>query len=74
MFPVELAQTLADPEISPAITGGGGFNPTVILFEALSPQSFFAITEIVPPALPEVTVISLVPAPAVMDHPLGMDH
>ena len=47
---------------------------TVILFAGLSPQSFLAITEIVPLLELLLTVIVRVVLPEVIFHPGGSDH
>ena len=63
----------AEPLIAPGVAGVAGLTVTAKVLAALVPQLFVAVTLIVPfwPALPDVTVIELVPAPEVIDHPVG---
>ena len=38
------------------------------------PQELVAVTQIEPPAVPEVTLIAVVPCPELMVHPVGTTH
>jgi hypothetical protein len=64
------------PVIVPGVAGVPGFTVTAKLPGKLVPQLLPAVTVIFPfcPADPVVTVIEVVPAPPVTDHPVGTDH
>ena len=74
--PLTPAQGAIGPLIVPGVAGVPGLTVTAKLLAALVPQLFPAVTEIFPfcPALPVVTVIEVVPAPAVINQPIGTDH
>ena len=71
--PVRAGHCVAVPVIAPGVAGVPGFTVTAKVLTALVPQELSAVTVILPfcPALPVVTVIEVVPAPAVMVHPAG---
>jgi hypothetical protein len=60
----------------PGVAGAPGFTVTAKLTGKLVPQLLPAVTVIFPfcPEDPVVTVIEVVPAPPVMDHPVGTVH
>jgi hypothetical protein len=60
----------------PGVAGVPGLTVTAKLPGKLAPQLLSAVTLIFPfcPADPVVTVIEVVPAPPVMDHPAGTVH
>ena len=59
--------------MAPGVAGVAGLTVTAKLLAALVPQLLPAVTVIFPfcPAVPVVTVIEVVPVPAVIDHPVG---
>jgi hypothetical protein len=67
---------VAVPLIAPGVAGVAGLTVTAKLLAALVPQELPAVTVILPfwPALPEVTVIELVPVPPITVHPVGTTH
>ena len=67
---------MAVPVIAPGVAGVPGFTVTASVLAALVPHEFPAVTVMFPfcPVLPVVTVIVLVPAPAVIDQPAGTAH
>jgi hypothetical protein len=71
--PLRPAHCADVPVIAPGVEGVAGFTVTARLLAVLVPQLLPAVTLILPfcPALPVVTVIEVVPAPAVIDHPAG---
>ena len=66
----------APPVIIPGVAGGPGLTVTGKVVAVLVPHELVAITVMFPfcPALPAVTVIEFVPAPPVIDHPVGTVH
>jgi hypothetical protein len=74
--PVNPGHCAAVPVIAPGVAGTPGFTVTAKLAGELIPQPLPAVTVIFPfcPAAPVVTVIEVVPAPPVTDHPVGTDH
>ena len=64
------------PLIAPGTAGVPGFTVTAFDEAVLVPQVLPAVTVILPfcPAVPVVTVIDVVPAPAVIVHPAGPVH
>ena len=65
--------TLVDPVIDPGVVGVPVML-TVRQVEELDAQPLESLTQIEPPVPAEVTVIDVVPCPAVMVHPVGTDH
>ena len=59
--------------IVPGVAGVPGFTVTASVLAALVPHELPAVTVMLPfcPAAPVVTVIVLVPVPAVIDQPVG---
>ena len=74
MRPADEAQAAAGPVITPGAAGATVETVTASVEAALVPQPLVAVTEILPAALPEVTVTDMEPCPAVMVHPAGTDH
>ena len=76
MRPVIAGQTELVPVIVPGVDGAAGFTTTAKVLAELVPQLLEAVTLIFPfcPALPDVTVIEVVPCPLVIDHPAGTVH
>ena len=60
----------------PGCAGVPADTVTASVFGALVPQLLSAVTDMFPfcPAAPVVTVIEVVPVPAVIDHPVGTVH
>ena len=63
----------AVPVIAPGVEGAAGDTVTVTELDPLVPQLLPAVTEMLPlfPYAPVVTVIDVVPAPAVIVQPVG---
>jgi len=61
------------PEILPGVAGAE-VTVTAKLLAELVPQPLLAVTLIFPEALPKVTVMEVVPCPAVMEAPEGTAH
>ena len=61
------------PLIAPGVAGAAGETVTVTELDPLVPQLLPAVTEMLPlfPYAPVVTVIDVVPAPAVIVQPVG---
>jgi len=59
--------------MAPGVAGGGN-RATAKVLAALAPQVLSAVTSISPELLPKVTVMDVVPAPAVMLAPEGTVH
>ena len=55
------------------VTTKGGIKATVNVTGVPAPQAFVSVTVIVPAVAPKVTVIELVPCPAVILAPAGTD-
>ena len=62
------------PVIVPGVAGVPALTTTAKLFAALVPQLFPAVTVILPPVVPDVTVTVVVPCPPVIVHPAGTAH
>ena len=71
-----LAHTGVTPVITPGVEGVAGLTTTAFVWVVLVPQVFPAVTVIFPfcPAAPDVTVMELVPVPAVIVQPTGTAH
>ena len=67
---------MAVPVIAPGVAGAALITVTAKVDAADVPHVFPAVTVIVPfcPIVPDVTVILFVPAPAVINHPVGTVH
>ena len=67
------AQTTAEPVIGPGAEGGG-----IMLMDKhvalLVPQALLAVTHILPPDEPDVTLTEVVPCPLTIVHPTGTVH
>ena len=74
--PVIPGHTGVVPVIDPGVAGGAGLTVTGRVCAALVPHELVAVTVMFPfcPALPAVTVIDVVPAPEVTNHPVGTVH
>jgi hypothetical protein len=74
--PVKPGHWADTPVIVPGVAGVDGLSVTVSEFAVLAPQELPAVTEMLPfwPAVPQVTVIAVVPCPAVIVHPVGTAH
>ena len=70
-MPVLPAQANVLPVIAPGAPGIETTGVTFRLVAVLLPQSFCAVTFIVPPTVPTLTVIDAVPWPDVMVQPVG---
>jgi hypothetical protein len=62
------------PVIGPGAAGATVETVTASVEAPLVPQPLDAVTEMLPAALPDVTVMEMVPWPAVIDHPAGTVH
>ena len=71
---VVLAHTVDEPDIVPGVAGVPGLTNTAFVCAVLVPQEFPAVTVMLPPAVPDVTVIEMVPCPPVIAHPAGTAH
>ena len=76
VWPVNPGHWVAVPVIAPGVAGVPGFIVTGSELAVLVPHEFPAVTVMFPfwPALPVVTVIDVVPAPAVIFQPAGTAH
>ena len=73
---MRLGHCVAIPVIAPGVAGVTGDTITASVAAADVPQLLPAVTVMLPfcPAVPVVTVIDVVPDPAVIVHPVGTDH
>jgi hypothetical protein len=59
----------------PVIPAGAGEVVTILtgiqVFEDMMPHELVAVTQILPPEVPDVTIILVLPWPEVMLHPVG---
>ena len=74
--PARAGHWLAVPVIVPGVVGVPGLTITGKILAALVPHELPAVTVIFPfcPVAPVVTVIEVVPAPAVIVQPVGTAH
>ena len=76
VWPVKPGHCVAVPVMTPGVAGVPGFTVTASVLAALVPHEFPAVTVMFPfcPVLPVVTVIDVVPVPAVILQPAGTAH
>ena len=74
--PALLTHCSVAPVIAPGVAGVAGLTVTANVFAALVPQLLLAVTLTLPfcPAVPDVTVIEIVPCPPVILQPAGTVH
>ena len=68
------AHAAEGPVIEPGAAGATVDTVTASVEAPLVPQPLDAVTDMLPAALPDVTVMEMVPWPAVIDHPAGTVH
>jgi hypothetical protein len=74
MRPDVEAHAAEGPVIGPGAAGATVETVTASVEAPLVPQPLAAVTDMLPAALPDVTVTDMVPWPAVIDHPAGTVH